>query len=148
MRGPRTPFRPPGDREKSRARTADRKLAFSNKRTEAWWKFREHLDPARDGGSGVELPPDQELLSDLTSVRFSTIVRAGVMTIKAETKLDVVKRLGRSPDKGDAVIMCWNCGDATQLGQYVPLDQRIGSRGGRTPQVISSRMHQKTLRSH
>ncbi len=38
--------------EASNARTADRKLGFTNKRTEAWWKFREALDPSRPGGSG------------------------------------------------------------------------------------------------
>ena len=50
------------------------------------------------------------------------------MSIKAETKEDVVKRLGRSPDKGDAVVMCWSRGPATMLGQIIPRDQRdIGS---------------------
>jgi hypothetical protein len=39
----------------------------TNKRTEAWWKLREALDPSRAGGSGIDLPDDQELLSDLTS---------------------------------------------------------------------------------
>ena len=69
------------------------------------------------------MPDDQELLSDLTSVRFSAVQHRGVMSIKAETKEDVVKRLGRSPDKGDAVVMCWSRGDATMLGQIVPRDQ-------------------------
>jgi len=81
----------------------DRKLGFTNKRTEAWWKLREALDPSRAGGSGIVLPDDQELLSDLTSVRFSAVQHRGVMCIKAETKGEMVKRLGRSPDKGDAV---------------------------------------------
>ena len=73
------------------------------------------------------LPDDQELLSDLTSVRFSAVQHCGVMCIKAETKEDVVKRLGRSSDKGDAVAMCWLRGGATMLGhQYIPRDQRIG----------------------
>ena len=84
--------------EGSNARTADRKLAFYNKRTEIWWKLREALDLSQRGGSGIMLPDDQELLSDLTSVRFDTIQYRGAMTIKAETKLEVVKRLGRSPD--------------------------------------------------
>ncbi len=127
--------------ETSQARTADRKLGFFNKRTEAWWKLREALDPSRMGGSGVDLPDDQELLSDLTSVRFSTVQHRGVMCIKAETKEDVVKRLGRSPDKGDAVVMCWSRGDATVLGQYIPRDQRFGSPGGGVPKTVTSRDH-------
>jgi len=124
--------------ETSNARTADRKLGFTNKRSETWWKLREALDPSRAGGSGICLPDDQELLSDLTSVRFSAVQSRGVMSIKAETKEEVVKRLGRSPDKGDAVVMCWSRGDATMLGQYIPRDQRIGP-GGRMPKTVTSR---------
>ena len=63
----------------------------------------------------------------------------GVMCIKAETKEDVVKRLGRSPDKGDAVVMCWSRGDATMLGQIIPRDQRIGGLGGRMPKTVTSK---------
>ena len=125
--------------EASYARTADRKLGFTNKRSETWWKLREALDPSRAGGSGIELPDDQELLSDLTSVRFSAVQHRGVMSIKAETKEDVVKRLGHSSDKGDAVVMCWSRGDATMLGhQYIPRDQRIGL-GGRMPKTVTSK---------
>ena len=127
--------------EASNARTADRKLGFYNKRTETWWKLREALDPSQMGGSGIDLPDDQELLSDLTSVRFSTVQYRGVMCIKAETKEDVVKRLGRSPDKGDAVVMCWSRGDATVLGQIIPRDQRFGRPGGGVPKTITSRDH-------
>ena len=124
--------------EASNARTKDRKLGFFNKRSETWWKLREALDPSQIGGSGIALPDDQELLSDLTSVRFSAVQSRGVMSIKAETKEEVVKRLGRSPDKGDAVTMCWSRGDATMLGQIIPRDQRIG-RGGRMPKTITSK---------
>ena len=125
--------------EASQARTADRKLGFFNKRSETWWKLREALDPSRAGGSGMELPDDQELLSDLTSVRFSAVQHRGVMCIKAEIKEEVVKRLGRSPDKGDAVVMCWSRGDATMLGQIVPRDQRVGGLSGRSPKTVTSR---------
>ncbi len=112
---------------------------FTNQRSETWWKLREALDPSRAGGSGIYLPDDQELLSDLTSVRFSAVQHRGVMCIKAETKEDVVKLLGRSPDKGDAVVMCWSRGEATVLGhQYIHRDQRIGL-GGRMPKMVTSK---------
>ncbi len=78
------------------------------------------------------------MLSDLTSVRFSAVQHRGVMCIKAETKEDVVKRLGRSPDKGDAVVMCWSRGDAALLGQIIPRDQRI-RLGGRRPKMVTSK---------
>ena len=90
----------------SLARTADRKLGFTNKRSEAIWKFREALDPSQPGGSPIKLPPDSVLLADLCAPRYETTARG----IKVESKEDVVKRLCRSPDRGDAVVMCWTAG--------------------------------------
>ena len=77
-------------------------IRFVNRRAEAWWHLREELNPEREGGSAIALPDDQELLADLASPTFE-ITRAG---IKIESKDDIKKRLGRSPDKGDAVVMC------------------------------------------
>ena len=112
--------------EASNARTADRKLGFYNKRSETWWKLREALDPSRAGGSGIELPDDQELLSDLTSVRFSAVQHRGAMCIKAETKEDVVKRLGRSPDIATPMAGAVHCirtrsVDAAERGVEYPI---------------------------
>lgn len=89
--------------KKSTKRTADRQLAFTNVRTEAYWRFREALDPGQRGGSMVALPNDNRLLADLTSPRY----RVGSNGIELESKADVVKRLERSPDRGDAVVMAW-----------------------------------------
>jgi hypothetical protein len=33
--------------------TKDSQLKFANKRAEAWWKFREELDPDQQGGSVI-----------------------------------------------------------------------------------------------
>lgn len=93
--------------EKSTKRSADRLYAFANKRAEVYWKFREALDPSQDGGSPIILPPDAKLLSDLCSVRF-TITSRG---IQLESKDDMKKRLGRSPDRGDAVVLAWSHGE-------------------------------------
>lgn len=87
-------------------RTKDRQLKFTNKRTEAYWRFREALDPSQEGGSTIMLPDDPVLTADLTAPRFE-ITKQG---IKLETKEDVCERLGRSTDKGDAVIMSWSAG--------------------------------------
>lgn len=87
-------------------RTKDRQLKFTNKRTEAYWRFREALDPSQEGGATIALPDDPVLMADLTAPTFE-ITRQG---IKLETKEDVVARLGRSTDKGDAVIMSWSAG--------------------------------------
>lgn len=87
-------------------RTQDGKLKFDNCRIAAYWKLREALDPAQPGGSRIMLPNDSELISDLTAVRFKQD-RWGIACATDSTKEAVTKRLGRSPDKGDSVVMCW-----------------------------------------
>lgn len=78
------------------------KLKFRNLRAEMWWKMRELLDPS--SGEDVALPPDPELLADLTAPRWSL----GISGILIEAKDDIKDRIGRSPDCGDAVVMaCW-----------------------------------------
>lgn len=92
--------------EASVRRTQDNALGFFNKRAEVYWRLREALDPAQDGGSPIALPDDPELVSDLTAPRYEITARG----IKVEAKDDVVARLGRSPDKGDAVTLAWSAG--------------------------------------
>lgn len=92
--------------EASARRTADKKLGFTNKRSEAYWRFREALDPSQEGGSPIALPDDPKLVADLTAPRFEVTSRG----IKLEAKEDVCERLGRSPDRGDAVVMAWSVG--------------------------------------
>jgi hypothetical protein len=73
-----------------------------NARAEAWWRFREQLNPDQEGGSVIALPDDPELLADLATPTFE-VKTSG---IQVESKDEIKKRLGRSPDKGDAVVMC------------------------------------------
>lgn len=111
-------------------RTRDNQLRFFNIRTEAYWRFRESLDPYTQEGSPIRLPPDRELLADLTAPTYETKAGKGGMVIHLEPKDKLVKRLGRSPDKGDAVVMAWWAGEKSiQVAQA----QRFRSR---PPQVI------------
>lgn len=87
-------------------RTKDRMLAFVNKRAEAWWRLREALDPDQVNGSPISLPDDPILMGDLTAPTFDITTRG----IKIEAKEDVKGRIGRSPDRGDAVVMAWSEG--------------------------------------
>lgn len=91
----------------SSRRTRDGQLAFANKRAEAWWKFREELDPDQQGGSAIALPPDPELRADLAAPTYEVAARGIII----ESKDDLRKRLGRSPGKGDAVVMCLSEGN-------------------------------------
>ena len=75
------------------------KLRFLNLRAEMYWKLREALDP--DGDAPLALPPDPELSADLRAQRWE-ITKGG---IKVEPKDEIAKRLGRSPDCGDAVAL-------------------------------------------
>lgn len=70
--------------------------------------MREALDP--DYGIDIALPPDQELQADLTTPIYT--VRTGEPPkIYVESKEDIIKRLGRSPDKGDVVVYSWAADD-------------------------------------
>jgi hypothetical protein len=111
-------------------RTKDNLLGFKNVRTEAYWRLREALDPDQPGGSPIILPPDKELLADLTAPRYST--NSGVIAL--EPKEQLVKRINRSPDKGDAVAMAWHSGDKaiTHADQW-----RTGVHRGRGIKVVA-----------
>lgn len=83
----------------SKGKTVDGKLSFCNLRAEVIWRMREALDP--DNPVPTALPPDPLLRGDLASYRWE--LRPGGIFImpKDEQK----KRLGRSPDDGDACCM-------------------------------------------
>jgi hypothetical protein len=87
---------------KSARRDATSMLRFPNCRSAAWWNLRELLDPAL--GSTLCLPPDDDLAADLCAPGWAE--RSGGI-IQVEAKDDVKKRLGRSTDKGDAVVQAF-----------------------------------------
>lgn len=74
-------------------------IPFKNLRAEAYWRFREILDPV--GPHKAALPPDEELVAELAAPRWE--LRGGEIIL--EPKEHVALRLGRSPDKGDAVVI-------------------------------------------
>ena len=55
-------------------------------------------------GATVEnfMPPDASIKADLAAPRWELTARG----IKIEDKDEIRKRLGRSPDDGDAIVMC------------------------------------------
>lgn len=87
--------------ESSTATDKLKKFGFYNRRAEWHWKLREALDP--EGGATLCLPPDEDLKRDLTAARWSLVGAK----IKIEPKDEIKKRLGRSPDDGDAVAYAW-----------------------------------------
>jgi hypothetical protein len=95
-------------------KTRDGKLRFRNKRAEAFWRFREALDPTQEGGSAIALPPDAELKADLAAAHWH-LTPSGILI---EDKESIKERIGRSPDKGDAVVMCLSEGTAAQMREF------------------------------
>lgn len=88
--------------KKSVRTDSTRELGFLNLRAEAWWNMRELLDP--DNGHDIILPRHDRLLGELVSPRWQ-VMSGG--KIKLESKDDIRKRLGRSTDYADAVIMAF-----------------------------------------
>lgn len=80
---------------------------FANRRAQAMWRFREALNPDQPGGSQIALPPDPELEAELAAPMLVPDKR----DIQIESKKDIRKRLGRSTNKADAVIMSWEPGE-------------------------------------
>lgn len=78
---------------------------FRNLRALSNWKFREALDP--DSNLNIELPKDSELLTEMSSMRWDF---SGEKII-VEPKEDIKKRIGRSPDRADAITICWSQGE-------------------------------------
>ncbi len=84
--------------EGSKAKDKSGKFGFVNKRAAAYWRLRELLEPG--GKYEIALPDDSKLRQELTSTRFSVLKNG----IKIESKDEIKKRIGRSPDKADGVV--------------------------------------------
>ena len=89
----------------TKRRTADREFGFNNVRTAAYWHLRELLDP--ETGPGIMLPPHEQLTADLTTPKMLEPLTGSPPRLRMEKKTDLVARLGRSPDYGDAVAMAY-----------------------------------------
>lgn len=94
-----------------------RTMGFANVRASGFWQLRELLDPDRELEPGEELPeipPDPELFTDLTAPKFK--LQGGRILI--EKKDDVAKRIGRSPDCGDAVVLSCSAPRGFDMERY------------------------------
>jgi len=123
-------------------RSKDGKLKFTNKRSAAYWGFREALDPGQPGGSPIALPPDQRLLAGLTAPTFE-VTPQGIKVepkVKHDTKGKVTggvkAKLGFSPDEADAVVMGWFEGPREITHALEWIDRRERLHG--TPKLIQS----------
>lgn len=109
--------------EKATATSKNGVLTFFNLRSQLWWAMREALDPASN--LGVALPNDPELKADLCAPTWRITGR----TIQVESREDIVKRIGRSPDLGTAYVLA-NM-DSPQSPQFL-LDQAAKINAGQS----------------
>lgn len=78
-------------------------LEFFNLRSMMYWNMRELLDPRNN--FNIALPPDKKLKAELLTPRWSvTKAKTEFGQIRVESKDDIIKRLGYSPDRADAVV--------------------------------------------
>lgn len=96
-------------------------LFYLNLRAEMYWELRNALNPL--SGENISLPPGTKLLAEATASRWE--LKSG--KIKVESKDEVKKRLGSSPDIWDAVVMAWHI-------RGRGLRKQVEKRGGFKPQ--------------
>lgn len=104
--------------EKSTKHDKSGQMSFRNRRAEWWWKMREALDP--DSGSNLALPPDRQLMADLCAPRW----KLSAQGVQIESKEEIIKRIGRSPDKGDSIVYA-NAATRTKLTKAQEMDFRL-----------------------
>lgn len=114
--------------EKSEATDASGQLGFVNLRAEIYWKLREALDPA--SGQDICLPPDRELMIDLCAPTWKMTPRG----IQVESKEDLIKRIGRSPDKGDSCVYCFAIKHVPGMGFF----EFLKSQAAKAPSCTAS----------
>ena len=97
---------------------SDGNRKYQNLRAELWWTLREALDPKTK--DPLALPPGDSLLGDLAAPKYD--FRKG--WIQVEAKEDTKKRLGRSTDEGDAVMLTF----AASTTKPVPICSPSGAK--------------------
>ena len=85
--------------EKATGSDKSGRLTFVNLRSQLWWKFREALDPANN--TGIALPDNPQLKADLLAPKWSL----KGSSICVESRDEIIKRIGRSPDWASAYIL-------------------------------------------
>jgi hypothetical protein len=92
---------------------------YYNKRSEMWGLLSEWIK-----GKPVCIPEDQGLIADLVTPSYS-YKSSGKLIL--ESKDDMKKRLGRSPDSGDALALTFAY-PVYPLNQLQSLQQQYGSK--------------------
>jgi len=90
------------------ATRASKPEKFLNRRAEMYWNFREML---RTQEIALD-PTDRALAAELRSIRY----KIGHGKVQIEEKADIKRRLKRSPDRADAIVLAAGSDSSTALG--------------------------------
>ena len=91
------------------ARPDDETGNFRNQRAEIYWHLRKLLQEGR-----VALPDHPEMINELGSIRYKQT--ASGQTIQVESKTEIKKRLGHSPDLADSVVYAFAYSEPSFVG--------------------------------
>lgn len=108
----------------SLALTKEGAMRFFNHRAEMWWRMREALDPTNP--DPIILPKHSRLRADLCAPRWELRTRGIIIEDKDEVK----KRIGRSPDYGDAYCMALIATDKDKTHEAGSEDRARRGAGG------------------
>ncbi len=95
--------------------SATQEERFANVRAEMWWKVREWLE------RGEALPDNEDWGRDLCAPQY----KFEGEKIRLEKKEEIKKRIGRSPDMGDALALTFR----------FPIIEGLTNAGGVEPEV-------------
>lgn len=85
---------------KVKATTKNKVYRLTRVKDEMYWRFKEALDEGL-----IDLPDDPLLIRQLLAIKMDPKVIDGV--VKIEKKDETKKRIGQSPDRAEACILCW-----------------------------------------
>lgn len=80
---------------------------FANKRAEGYWRLREAFE-----GQQIMIPEDDELIQELTNLKYKVVNSNG--TIRMEEKAEAKRRLGKSPDLADSLMLTYVAEEESQ----------------------------------
>lgn len=104
----KAPLGPINTANATKVRDKTNQLAFNRLRDYLWWHMRELLEDDK-----IDLPDDEDLTRDLLAPKWTTTASGKVMI---ESKEELKRRLDRSPDVGDALVMAY----APDIPPYKP----------------------------
>jgi hypothetical protein len=96
--------------------TGERK--FGNERAYCYWSIRDALDPKF--GAKLALPDHDDMIQDLTEPKWKIRSNGDILI---EEKEEIKKRLGRSPDFGDALAVTYSMDSDDGWGSFEVRDR-------------------------